>query len=643
MDFLKLSKVDQCWFEKGTATLSSPASGALHLMTYHLLFCRQSDQCELWLPYSNIMSIESRQTALIPQQSSLSGKLLVYVLEVTSRDFLCFRLMFGSDREGRDVLMSINAALASISPNSLAQHYAFNYEPKFPYSSDGWKLYSVVDEYDRLGVGGSDNAWRLSDSNSSYSISPTYPRTLIVPAKISDAVIFHAAKFRSRGRLPCLTYIHKENKATITRSSQPLVGIQSKRSIQDEKLIEAIFDTNNSILKCVMNLIIDARPLGNAVANRALGAGYESTENYRGCKRMFMGIENIHVMRDAQNKFVDTVLNQSGGTVEKFVSALDSSSWLKHIKIILDSTCIITEKIRGNGNVLIHCSDGWDRTAQLSSLASICLDPYYRTIRGLQILIEKEWLSFGHKFSERLGHFVHYFKSTGNAKKEQEMAPVFLQFLECVHHQRRQFPAEFEYNDKLLIDIYKHAQMCQFGTFLLNCEQERASADLSKRTCSVWSFIDENISTYKSSLYQPSLGCLDVQTGSKEVVRLWNEMYAYYDEEMFPELDSDTNPYRRQCPISVEQALAYTDERLRELEDIEKLIDSSKTSAEVAKKFMSPQMKQSICYCCKGRIFSFDVQVRCRSCAFVVCHNCSRYKHHVTETLICGNCKKETN
>jgi len=48
---------------------------------------------------------------------------------------------------------------------------------------------------------------------------------------------------------------------------------------------------------------------------------------------------------------------------------------------------------------VVHCSDGWDRTAQLTSLSMLMLDSYYRTLRGFQVLLEKEWIGFGHKFA----------------------------------------------------------------------------------------------------------------------------------------------------------------------------------------------------------------------------------------------------
>jgi len=96
-----------------------------------------------------------------------------------------------------------------------------------------------------------------------------------------------------------------------------MVGLKQNRSIQDEKLIEAIFMTNVPQSSTgpvygstATNLIIDARPTANAVANTAVGAGTENMENYRNCKKVYSGIENIHVMRDSLNKLVEGMLHQ---------------------------------------------------------------------------------------------------------------------------------------------------------------------------------------------------------------------------------------------------------------------------------------------------------------------------------------------
>lgn len=48
-------------------------------------------------------------------------------------------------------------------------------------------------------------------------------------------------------------------------------------------------------------------------------------------------------------------------------------------------------------SVLVHCSDGWDRTSQLTALAQIMIDSHYRTIRGFALLVEKDWCAYGHK------------------------------------------------------------------------------------------------------------------------------------------------------------------------------------------------------------------------------------------------------
>ena len=43
--------------------------------------------------------------------------------------------------------------------------------------------------------------------------------------------------------------------------------------------------------------------------------------------------------------------------------------------------------------VILHCSDGWDRTAQLCCLAELCLDPFYR-VRGWRTLVMRFALPF---------------------------------------------------------------------------------------------------------------------------------------------------------------------------------------------------------------------------------------------------------
>ncbi|XP_073522388.1 phosphatidylinositol-3-phosphate phosphatase MTMR7-like [Phyllobates terribilis] len=67
----------------------------------------------------------------------------------------------------------------------------------------------------------------------------------------------------------------------------------------------------------------------------------------------------------------------------EFLWGLESSGWLKHVKTILDAGIFIAKAVSEEGaSVLVHCSDGWDRTAQVCSVSSLLLDPYYRTIRG---------------------------------------------------------------------------------------------------------------------------------------------------------------------------------------------------------------------------------------------------------------------
>lgn len=378
-----------------------------------------------------------------------------------------------------------------------------------------------------------------------------------------------------------------------------MVGLTNSRSIQDEKLIEAIFQSHHyqdSRATSVpvygataTNLIIDARPTTNAMANVAKGAGTENMEYYKEGKKAYLGIDNIHVMRDSLNKVVealreaDAIAQSIGGDEPgRFASlgaalldrqALRRSGWLRHLSAILDGTLLIIRNVHVNSShVLIHCSDGWDRTAQLSSLAQLCLDPFYRTVKGFQILVEKDWLSFGHKFLDRCGHLSSekFFlsatdmQSGGGAEAAQaflasvqnkfvgqghlkETSPVFHQFLECVRQIQRQYPDRFEFNSHFLEQIHYHLYACQFGTFLFNCERDRKVGDSGlppcDRTISLWDFLDsppeheKNLNpsydpTFDDPARREPKADMGVLFPNPKDVRFWNELYGRTDEEM---------------------------------------------------------------------------------------------------------------
>lgn len=102
--------------------------------------------------------------------------------------------------------------------------FAFSYSESFP--EDGWSVYEPVAELRRMGVNSVNNdTWRITRINEGYGICDSYPSVWAVPKTAKDDLLKQVATFRSRNRLPVLSWIHPSSLATITRCSQPLVGV----------------------------------------------------------------------------------------------------------------------------------------------------------------------------------------------------------------------------------------------------------------------------------------------------------------------------------------------------------------------------------------------------------------------------------
>lgn len=124
-----------------------------------------------------------------------------------------------------------------------------------------------------------NESWRLSTVNESYVMAPTYPRLLAVPAKVVDDDLRLVARFRAKGRIPVLSWIHSESQATICRASQPQVTEANSRSQHDEEYIRYIREANAQSHELY---IFDARKsaLANVESYKAKGGGTENPVYY---------------------------------------------------------------------------------------------------------------------------------------------------------------------------------------------------------------------------------------------------------------------------------------------------------------------------------------------------------------------------
>ena len=158
----------------------------------------------------------------------------------------------------------------------------------------------------------------------------------------------------------------------------------------------------------------------------------------------------------------------------------------------------------------------------------LMLDPFYRTITGFEILIEKEWCSFGHQFRRRFG------QDNSNADDEQR-SPVFILFLDCVYQVMQQYPTAFEFNENLLFCINDHVYSGKYGTFLFDCEAKRFEFQAKEKTISLWSYVNDpqNIEQFRNPNYQRYDGTIRVDCMSKHL-RVWENMWTRYDPTYFP-------------------------------------------------------------------------------------------------------------
>ncbi|KAL3663976.1 hypothetical protein V7S43_010863 [Phytophthora oleae] len=393
-------------------------------------------------------------------------------------------------------------------------------------------LYDLYEDFARMGVALRDgsSAYRVTELNAAFAMCPTYPRQLVVPAAASDSEVGSVASFRSKGRLPICSYVHAHNGAALWRCAQPKRGILHTQNPADEQYLLHIARASSGSTSLYSGAptrkiwIADCRPELNARVNNLTGGGTESG-NLAHARVTFLNIGNIHAMRES----IEAVRGLGGFTAPtsnteamdlSWGSRVEDTKWLSHVRRVLSGALQVARAMEAQATtVVVHCSDGWDRTAQLCGLAQLLVDAHYRTRRGFLEVIEKEWVRPGHKFQDRV--------APGKAEDDDDQqAPIFLQFLDCVWQFVRLYPTYFEFNERMLEMMADAVFSGRYGTFLGNCERERAAWSVRERTPSLYALLLQD-ERYVNPFYRAgSTGALlpDAPAVLRQVT-LWTSYY----------------------------------------------------------------------------------------------------------------------
>jgi len=341
--------------------------------------------------------------------------------------------------------------------------------------------------------------WRVTQANIKYQLCETYPSLLVVPREAPDELLRAAAAARAQSRLPVLTYFHHVSGSALLRCSQPQ---QARTTAQpcDQQYLEKC---RQAVHQHAALVIYDCRSYAAANANRIRGGGQEDPRSYTmesfrdgdiGRATMTcLDLPNIHEMLASWEELRHLV-DACDVPQDRWLQHLGDTRWLDHCRRITEAAVTVARALTQRGKqppacVVVHCSDGWDRTTQVCALAQLLVEPRFRTRAGLAALVEKDWRRFGHRFADR-------------SPAGSQSSPIFVQWLFCVAAVVEQFPRDFEYNSADLM-LLADLRICgSMGTFLFNSEKEARVACAGQRQISVW------------ALWLPTQHCVRRKSGS---------------------------------------------------------------------------------------------------------------------------------
>ncbi|KAM8961599.1 myotubularin-related protein 12 isoform 2-T2 [Pelodytes ibericus] len=356
-------------------------------------------------------------------------------LIIYCKDFrvLHFCLSYTKEEEVKRIVSGIIHQV--LSPKRLKRIFLFSYAALVPRYTGERKTLMFESSNDWLveleRTKGKLN-FRVSSVNEGYKESQRLPQYFVVPVSLPENIMF---KFQGKG-IPIWCWSCQNGSALLKMASLPKEV--DEVTIQEQKTFLA------SVEKTLH------RPPYEEVRVEDLSAGLPSLSEIQAAYSRFKQL----FLTDNSTDFWDTDV--------KWFSLLDTCNWLEIIRQCLKKAIDVIENLETQ-NVVLKEDNGSDFCCVISSLVQIMMDPYYRTQHGFQSLIQKEWVMGGHCFLDRCNHL----------RRNENEAPVFLLFLDCVWQLVQQYPLAFEFSETYLTVLSDSINIPIFSTFFFNSPYQK--------------------------------------------------------------------------------------------------------------------------------------------------------------------------
>ncbi|XP_062897874.1 myotubularin-related protein 11 isoform X3 [Mobula hypostoma] len=221
-------------------------------------------------------------------------------------------------------------------------------------------------ELDRTGA----RSWRVSLVNERFEVSASLSRFLVVPRTILDLDIKSLSALFTEGRIPRWHWHHAGSNLLRMGTFQSTSFTQRDGLSKLEEMV------------CGGHTQLVIADLGEDLPSPAdIQQAYSRLRSLCAC-------ELPGATRDGD---------------EKWLSSLESTRWLEYVRLCLKKATEVSALLWNQRlTVTLQESDDRDLSCLVSSLVQLILDPSSRSLSGFQSLVQKEWVSAGHRFTDRL-------------------------------------------------------------------------------------------------------------------------------------------------------------------------------------------------------------------------------------------------